>query len=128
MAETFKFELVSPEHLLFSADVNSVLVPGDEGDFVVLKDHAPVMTIMRPGVVVISTTEGEKRFYVKGGFADGGPTGLTILAEYALDQTELVKDRLDAEIKRAKEQLDSAEHDFAMRHANLLLGYLEDLH
>ena len=47
----FHFELVSPEKLLFSGDVEAVVVPGGEGDFTVMKDHAPVMTTMRPGVV-----------------------------------------------------------------------------
>lgn len=127
MAETFKFELVSPERLLFSADVKSVQVPGDEGDFVVLADHAPVMTIIRPGVVVVETENDEKKFFIKGGFADATPDGLTILAEFSLDQSELVKDRLDAEIKKAQKELDEAEHDFSLRHANLLVDYLEDL-
>ncbi len=48
---SFHFELVSPDKLVFSGQAESVLVPGSEGDFVVLKDHAPVMASLRPGVV-----------------------------------------------------------------------------
>ena len=57
---TFHFELVSPDKVLFNGPAQSVLVPGNEGDFLVLSDHAPVMTAMRPGVVGIDDAEGKQ--------------------------------------------------------------------
>jgi F-type H+-transporting ATPase subunit epsilon len=68
---TFTFELVSPERLLFSGQVQQVVVPGTEGDFAVLKDHAPVMSTLRPGVAVITDDAGKtQRLFVRGGFAE----------------------------------------------------------
>ena len=82
---TFHFELVSPDKLMFSGEAESVLVPGSEGDFVVLKDHAPVMASLKPGVIAIEDAAGKhKRIFVRGGFADVSPTGLIVLAETAL--------------------------------------------
>jgi F-type H+-transporting ATPase subunit epsilon len=83
MADTVKFELVSPERLLFSADVESVVVPGTEGDFGVLEGHAPVMSTIRDGAIQVYRTEGAQpeNIEVRGGFAEVGPNGLTVLAE-----------------------------------------------
>lgn len=125
MAETFKFELVSPERLLISADVKSVLVPGDEGDFVVLANHAPMMSVLRPGLLVLDGADGEKSYYVNGGFSDMGPSGLTILAEHAADCADLKGDALQAEKASASEMVDTAEGDAAKRHAAERVACLE---
>ena len=82
---TFHFELVSPDKVLFNGPAQSVLVPGNEGDFLVLSDHAPVMTSMRPGVVGIDDPQGKhRRVFVRGGFADASKNGLILLAETAI--------------------------------------------
>ena len=106
---TFHFELVSPDKLMFSGEAESVLVPGSEGDFVVLKDHAPVMAALKPGVIAIEDTAGKhKRIFVRGGFADVSPTGLIVLAETALPEGELDAARLDQEIRDTEEDLADA--------------------
>jgi F-type H+-transporting ATPase subunit epsilon len=87
MAETFSFELVSPERLLASGQVAMVVVPGSEGDFGVLAGHAPMMSTIRPGVIEVYASEGtapSARYEIEGGFAEVTPTGLTILAEKAV--------------------------------------------
>jgi ATP synthase F1 epsilon subunit len=85
---TFHFELVSPEKLLFSGDVEAVVVPGVEGQFTVMKDHAPVMTVLKAGVVEIDESSSKKsRLFVRGGFADVAGGGLTLLAEQATSST-----------------------------------------
>ena len=127
MAETFKFELVSPARLLISQDVKSVRVPGDEGDFVVMAEHAPFMTTMRPGIVVIDTGDEEKRFFVKSGFADVGPSGLTVLAEFSTDCSEMTSEEVASELGAAKEAFDTAETNEAKRHAHQLVSCLEEL-
>ena len=127
MAETFKFELVSPERLLMSGDVESVRVPGDEGDFMVLSNHAPFMSTLRPGFVVIDSADGEKSFFVKGGFADVGPTSLTVLAEFAIDGEELKGDVLASEKQAAEAAVEAAEGDAAKRHANECVSCLAEL-
>ena len=106
---TFHFELVSPDKLMFSGEAESVLVPGSEGDFVVLKDHAPVMAALKPGVIAIEDAAGKhKRIFVRGGFADVSPLGLIVLAETALPEGELDAARLDQEIRDTEEDLADA--------------------
>jgi F-type H+-transporting ATPase subunit epsilon len=109
---TFPFELVSPNKVLFSGLARAVLVPGTEGDFQVLGDHAPVMTSVRPGVVGIEDAQGKHiRIFVRGGFADVGPLGLILLAETAIPFEELSSEELGQEIKNAEEDLADASEE-----------------
>jgi F-type H+-transporting ATPase subunit epsilon len=109
---SFPFELVSPDKLLFSGPAEDVLVPGSEGDFVVLTDHAPVMTTLRPGILDIGEAQGKHtRLFVRGGFADVSPTGLIVLAETAIPVDELSADHLSGEIKNAEEDLADASEE-----------------
>lgn len=124
----FHFELVSPERLLFSGDVESVVVPGSEGQFTVLKDHAPVMTMLKPGVVEVG--EGgarSQRLFVRGGFADIAASGLTILAEQAIPLDELDAAKLALEIKNAEEDVTDAKVEEAKRLASEKLDQLREL-
>jgi len=106
---SFHFELVSPDKLMFSGQAESVLVPGSEGDFVVLKDHAPVMASLRPGVVAFEDAQGKQtRIFVRGGFADVSASGLILLAETAIPEGELDAAHLDEEIQNAEEDLADA--------------------
>jgi F-type H+-transporting ATPase subunit epsilon len=92
-----KLEIVSPERLLFSETVTSVTVPGSEGYFTVLGDHAPFMTTMRPGfVTVVDISNVAHVYYVRGGFADVSPEGLTILAEEAQDIAQFDRSKIEA--------------------------------
>jgi F-type H+-transporting ATPase subunit epsilon len=105
----FHFELVSPDKLQFTGPAESVLVPGSDGDFLVLRDHAPVMTALRPGVVAIEAEGGKtSRFFVRGGFADVNPGGLIVLAETAMPAEDVSAAHLDSEIKNAEEDLADA--------------------
>lgn len=109
MAEGLKIEIVSPERLLVSQTVESVTVPGTEGYFTVMADHAPFMTTLRAGFITV-TGEGRKEvFFVRGGFADISPTGLTILAEESVPFSEFDHSDLEAQIKAAEEELARAE-------------------
>ena len=109
---TFHFELVSPDRVLFNGAAQSVLVPGNEGDFLVLSEHAPVMTSMRPGVIGIDDAEGKhRRVFVRGGFADASEKGLILLAETAIPFEDLSADKLGQEIKNAEEDLADANED-----------------
>lgn len=107
MAETTNFELVSPERLLASMAVDMVVVPGAEGDLGVLVEHAPVVSLLRPGVIAVH--EGDRvtrRIFVAGGFAEINETGCIVLAEEALPVEELDADR-------ARQALKDAEGDLA---------------
>jgi len=124
---TFHFELVSPEKLLFSGEVDAVVAPGAEGLFTVLKDHAPVMTVLKPGVVEIDGAGKKEKLFVRGGFADVGLDGFTILAEYAIPVAELDAAKIGADIKDASEDVADAKTDEARRLAAEKLGQLQEL-
>lgn len=84
MAASFKFELVSPERVLLSADAASALVPGTDGDFTVLPGHAPVISTIRAGAIDVKLADGStKKFALDGGLAEVDPMSLTILATSA---------------------------------------------
>lgn len=109
---TFPFELVSPERLVFTGDVEAVVVPGTEGEFTVLKDHAPLITVLKPGVIEIEESAAKKsKLFVRGGFADVSAHGLTILAEQAIPLAELDAARIDADLKDAEEDVADAQSD-----------------
>lgn len=101
MTDKLQFSLVSPAREVFSGAVDHVIAPGTEGDFGVLPHHAPFMSTLKNGVVRV--LEGETvsmRVFVRGGFADVTPEGLTILAEEAVNLADVdaseVSDRLQA--------------------------------
>ncbi len=123
----FHFELVSPEKLLFSGQVEQVVVPGAEGEFTMLKDHAPMMSLLRPGVVTVSESAGKsQRLFVRGGFADVSPKGLTILAEEAVPVEQIDAARMDAQIRDAEEDLADAKSDAAKSEAQTKLSQLRE--
>ena len=83
------FELVSPTKLLFSGDVDSVVIAGSEGEMTILVEHAPVLTSLRPGILVMTDAKGSQKIFVRGGFAEVNPKGLTVLAERAIPESEM---------------------------------------
>ena len=124
---TFFFELVSPERLVFSGEVEEVIAPGSEGDFTVLKNHAPVMTTLRPGVVEYAADKDRQKLFVRGGFADLSAAGLTILAEQAIPVAELNSDRIASEIRDAEDDVSDAAEGEPKRLALETLDRLREL-
>jgi|SRR5688572_25912518 F-type H+-transporting ATPase subunit epsilon len=123
-----KFELVSPERLLLSAEVQQVTVPGTEGLFTVLPNHAPVLSTLRPGVVEVITEEGSsQRIFVRGGFAEVNNLGLTVLAEVAIPLAELDSKVLEDQIRNAEEDVADAQDDETRRRAQESLDHLREL-
>jgi F-type H+-transporting ATPase subunit epsilon len=109
MAEPLHLDLVSPERLLMSEDVESVLVPGGEGYFTVLARHAPLISTLKPGVIEVKTLAGTvQKFFVRGGFADVTPSGLTLLADQAVPLEEVDAAMLDQQIRDAEEDVADA--------------------
>ena len=114
MADTFGFELVSPEKLLLSVDAEMVSVPGDAGDMGILPGHAPVISSLRLGVIEVTKAGGgEERIFVAGGFAEMSNNKLTVLAEEAMPVKDLKRDKLEAKLKDAREDLADAKEDHA---------------
>jgi F-type H+-transporting ATPase subunit epsilon len=118
---TFHFDLVSPEKLAFSGEVDQVDIPGLEGDFGVLAGHAPVVAAIRPGILTVITGNTRQKIIVTGGLAEVSARGLTVLADVAtsledLDRAELadaianmqtkLSEKEGSELDRAIERLD----------------------
>ncbi|MCB8839689.1 F0F1 ATP synthase subunit epsilon [Aurantimonas sp. VKM B-3413] len=127
MADSFQFELVSPEKLLISEAVTSVNVPGSEGYFTVMARHAPMMTTVKPGVVVVTPESGqEQQIFVRGGFADVNEKGLTLLAEHATPVAEVDRAELDQQIRNAEEDVADASDPEAKAKAQHDLDQLKE--
>ncbi len=128
MADTFKFELVSPERLLLSADAVEVTVPGSEGDFGVFANHAAVMSTLRPGMVRAVLADGkEEGFFVLSGFADVSPSGFTLLAEFAVPAADFDARAIEEQLAKAQEALDKADNEAKKDKAQNLVNQLNEV-
>jgi F-type H+-transporting ATPase subunit epsilon len=124
---TFPFELVAPERVLFSGAVDAVLLPGTEGEMTVLPGHAPVMTALKTGFLVITNHKGDgERVLVRGGFADISARGVTVLAERALPVEDLTPETLDREILQAEMARDATEDFSAKQAADAAIAQLRE--
>ena len=127
MAETLHFSLVSPERELFSGAVDQVDAPGVEGEFGVLPKHAPFMTVLKPGVVRIYEGGQVTPVFVRGGFADVTPSGLTILAEEAVRLADVDAAELESEIANVRSDANDPGDEARRARAAERLEYLEAL-
>jgi F-type H+-transporting ATPase subunit epsilon len=106
---TFHFDLVSPEKLTFSGEVDQVDIPGTEGDFGVLAGHAPIVAAVRPGILTIITGGTKQKVIVLGGLAEMSESGLTVLANVATAIDELDKAKFAATVNEMQEKLSEKE-------------------
>jgi F-type H+-transporting ATPase subunit epsilon len=106
---TFHFDLVSPEKLAFSGEVDQVDIPGVEGDFGVLAGHAPVVAVIRPGILTVITGGTREKIIVLGGLAEVSEKGLTVLADVATSLDELDKGALADQISGMEAKLSEKE-------------------
>ena len=112
MAEKVEFELVSPERLLVSKSVDMVVVPGAEGDFGVLRGHAPLISTLRLGVIDVHDAGGvSDRIFVAGGFAEVTAERCTVLAEQAVPVADLDRAGIEDEIRSLRDSLAVADGD-----------------
>ncbi len=110
MTEAVEFELVTPQKLLLSMSVDMVVLPGGEGDFGVLAGHAPMISTVRPGVVNIYQGDSiSQSIFVSGGFAEVNEERCTLLAEQALDVSDIDTARAEARLDAARDMLAAAE-------------------
>jgi F-type H+-transporting ATPase subunit epsilon len=121
---TLHLDLVSPERVLISGDVDQVDLPGAEGDMGILAAHAPLVTTLRPGIVTVYRDGKREPIVVTGGFAEVGPGGLTVLADKAVPRENFDLAMLSSEIKDAEEDVadatDAAQRDKIARHLEQL--------
>ncbi len=108
MADKIAFSLVSPERELITTQVDRVDIPGTEGWIGILPNHTPMMTTLAPGIVVLKDGNDEQQFFVRGGFAEVSPSGLTVLAQEAMPVSELDAQTVATLIETAKSDLEAA--------------------
>lgn len=126
---SFKFDLVSPERLLVSEEVESVIIPGTEGEMTVMANHAPLMTTVKPGIVTVRTAGGQdERYVVFGGFADILPETCTLLAESATRVGDISKADIAVRVETAKADVAAAPDDHARTRAEEFLHHMAALH
>jgi F-type H+-transporting ATPase subunit epsilon len=123
------FDLVSPERILFSGEVESVILPGAEGEMNPMAGHAPMMAMLKPGLLVVNEAGkgGARRLFVRGGFVEINAAGLTVLAEQAIPLEEISPDMLAAEIRNAQEDLADAKSDATRTAAAEKVAQLKDV-
>jgi len=128
MTGKLQFDLVSPERLLLSEEVDMVTLPGSEGEFGVLPGRAPVLSTLKPGVIVVTgISEKLSRLYVRGGFVEVNNDQVTVLAEEAVALSDLNADELDRKIKNTEEDLAASKSDDARLHIEAELEHLRNL-
>jgi len=127
MADQVHFELVSPERLLFSANVGEVVIPGTEGDFAVLPGHSNLVSTVRPGVIHIldNGAQVSDRIFVEGGFAEVNAGGCTVLAERAVKVSEIDRSKAEQALADAREDLQDAKSDLERNAAILAVNIAE---
>jgi F-type H+-transporting ATPase subunit epsilon len=106
---TFHFDLVSPEKLAFSGEVDQVDIPGVEGDFGVLAGHAPIVAAIRPGILTITSGGAHQKVIVFGGLAEMSEKGLTVLADVATSLEDLDRAQLAESISAMEAKLSEKE-------------------
>ena len=129
---TFQFDLVSPERMVFSGEVDQVDIPGTEGDFGVLAGHAPVIASIRPGIMTVFSGGQQEKIVVLGGIAEVSAKGLTVLADVATSIDELDKAAfakrvadMEAEIARLAEGSELDKEITRLDHFKTVLQDLE---
>ena len=109
MSNTIKYELVCPESKVESGEADSVLVPGYEGDFTVLVNHAAYLSTLRPGMLKIFSSGNEIEYFVDSGFAEVSDQGLVVLAEKAIKRSDLDKGMINIMISELEEKMEKNE-------------------
>ncbi|MDP3258240.1 MAG: F0F1 ATP synthase subunit epsilon [Bosea sp. (in: a-proteobacteria)] len=124
---TFKFELVSPERILFSGDVVSVIVPSVEGEMTVLAGHAPLVATLKAGIVFVQTTGSNgKEFFVNGGLVEINAASTTILAEQGRFLEDVNAAVLDQEILSAETRLTGSQDEDEKKRLHDILVQLRE--
>ena len=111
MADGLTFELVSPERKLASAEAEAVTIPGMEGDLTAMANHAPFLTTLRPGWVVVREGANETRYFVTGGFAEISDNTISVLAEQASEDGAVNADLLSSLVAEAEQALADVSDD-----------------
>ena len=109
MSENFIVEIISPDKSILKSEASEVTIPSYEGQMGILKDHIPLITFLRPGLIIIKQDSGEKIFFVENGTVEFANNNLLILTSTAKSVNSLEKNSIDAAIKDSQEKIDKGE-------------------
>lgn len=128
MSERLKFELVTPERVLRSVDVDMVVIPGSDGDFGILPGHAPIISTIRPGIIeVYDTNSDPERILILGGVCEVSADCCTVLADESIEVAKVDRPDLERRLKDAELNLESAINDDEMHHAADAISLLKNM-
>ena len=105
MSENFAVEIISPDQSILKSEASEVTIPSYEGQMGILKDHIPLITFLRPGLIVIKENSVEQRFFVEDGTVEFSNNNLLILTSTAKNLDNLDKNSLDVIIKNSEEKI-----------------------
>ena len=110
MSESFSIEIVNPEKSFLSKeDVTEVVVPAFEGEMGILKDHIPIISFLKPGIITIYAKSGEEKFYVEDGIVEFKNNNLSVLTSSIFSLKEIEKNKLQDLLKKAEEEANKSE-------------------
>jgi len=124
-----KLDFVTPERLLYSKDVEQVIVPGSEGEFTILSDHSPIISSLKPGYIKIyeDLSDEPTIYFVTDGFVDMASNQLTILAQSAIEKGQLSTKNLEDIINTYQGEADTTENEAKKNKLNLKIDTLKAL-
>ena len=125
MSENFLVEIISPDKSILKSDATEVTIPSYEGQMGILKDHIPLITFLRPGLIIIKENSEEKKFFVEDGTVEFTNNNLLILTSTAKSLDDLDKNRIDEIIKDSQEKI--ADEDINDKERYLLSYKIETL-
>ena len=123
MSENFVVEIISPDKSILKSEATEVTIPSYEGQMGILKDHIPLITFLRPGLITIKENNGEKIFFIEDGTVEFSNNSLLILTSTAKSLDSLEKDSIDTIIKNSQEKISKGEISDKERY---LLSYTID--
>ncbi len=109
MSENFTVEIISPDKSILKAEANEVTIPSYEGQMGILKDHIPLITFLRPGLIIIKENSGEKKFFIEEGTVEFSNNNLLILTSTVKSLDSLDKNSIDIIIKTSEEKISKDE-------------------
>ena len=105
MSENFAVEIISPDKSILKSEATEVTIPSYEGQMGILKDHIPLITFLRPGLIIIKENSGEKKFFIEDGTVEFSNNSLLILTSTAKSLDSLEKNSIDTIIKNSEEKI-----------------------
>jgi len=109
MSENFTVEIISPDKSILKSEATEVTIPSYEGQMGILKDHIPLITFLRPGLIIIKENSGEKIFFIEDGTVEFSNNSLLILTSTAKSVDSLEKNSIDTIIKNSQEKISKGE-------------------